>query len=216
MHSECPFCHKRIEGTPTNKREASMFRSTYKIYYSLIVPIPFIGSYVGGKIYDIISSSDEWYYRFVCPQCRCSWVSANNDIEFKIGGNKHLITFFYRNSFVIGSIENDCYIMQTEEEGLLKNSVIYRDDKSIVISQYTNGISEHGTNKFEKSYLDIGLYVGETHNSRPNGWGVVFSKNGFVWYGKWNEGKKNGIGFMSDFDGRDFKTGYWNNNEQII
>ena len=216
MHSECPFCHKRTEGTPTNEREASILRSTYKIYYSLLVPIPFIGSYIGGKIFDVISSPDEWYYRFVCPQCRCSWVSANNDNEIKIGGNKHLLTFFYRNSFVIGSLENDCYIMQTEEEKLLKNSVIYRDEKSIVISKYTNGSSNCCAKKFEKLYLEIGFYIGETHNSRPDGWGVLFSKDGFVWYDKWTEGKKNGIGFMSDFDGSDFRTGYWNNNKQII
>lgn len=216
MHSECPFCHKRTEGTPINNREASILRSTYKVYYSLLVPIPFIGSYIGGKIFDVISSTDEWYYRFVCPQCRCSWVSANNGNEIKIGGNKHLLTFFYRNSFVIGSIENDCYIMQTEEDRLLKNSVIYRDDKSIVISQYTNGNSNYCTKKFEKLYLEIGFYIGETYNSCPDGWGVLFSKDGFVWYGKWNKGEKNGIGFMSDFDGGDFKTGYWNNNKQII
>mgnify|MGYP000793190280 CR=1 FL=1 len=216
MYSECPFCHRRIEGSLINKREVSMLRSTYKICYSLLVPIPFVGSYIGGKLYDIISSSDGWYYRFVCPQCRCSWVSTNNDAEIKIGGNKHLLTFFYRESFVIGSIEDDCYIMQTEEGGLIKNSIIYRDNKSIVISKYTNGISDHGAKSFEKLYLGIGLYIGETYNSKPHDWGVLFSKDGYIWYGKWDEGEKNGIGFMCDFDGSDFKTGYWINNKQMI
>ena len=215
MHSECPFCHKRIEGTPINKREASMLRSTYKIYYSLLVPIPFIGSYIGGKIYDIISSPDEWYYRFVCPQCRCSWASTNNDREIKIGGNKHLVTFFYRGSFVIGSIENDCYLMQTEENGRTKATVVSKAE-TLLIEKYENGCSLNSSKTFGKETISQGMYIGELNNNQPNGWGACFLKNGYLWYGKWLRGKRNGIGYECDFDGNSNKVGYWQNDSYII
>lgn len=56
MISDCPFCKKQTEGTPINKREASILRRTYKFYASLALPIPFIGSYIGGKLYDLFYS----------------------------------------------------------------------------------------------------------------------------------------------------------------
>ena len=215
MYSECPFCHRRIDGSPINKREASILRSTYKIYYSLIVPIPFVGSYVGGKIYDFISSPDEWYYRFVCPKCRCSWASTNNDSELKIGGNKHLVTCFYHNSFVIGSIENDCYIIQTEENGRTRSTVVTKED-SLQIEKYNNGYSEITNKSFGKTTIPQGFYIGEMRTNVPNGWGICFMNNGYMWYGKWLNGERNGIGYECDFDGNDYRAGFWQNNLFII
>lgn len=215
MCSECPFCHKRIEGTPINKREASILQSAYKVYYSLLVPIPLVGSYIGGKIYDLISSPDEWYYRFLCPQCRCSWASTNNDSEIKIGGNKHLITFFYRGSFIIGSIENDSYLMQTEENGRITSTVVSKEG-SILIQKYDNGHSQNTNKTFDKIVIHQGLYIGELNSNIPNGWGACFLTNGYVWYGKWLHGKRNGIGYECDFDGNSNKVGYWQNDNFII
>ena len=215
MYSEGPFCERRIEGSPINKREASLLRSTYKIYYSLLVLIPFVGSYIGGKIYDIISSPDEWYYRFVCPHCRCSWASTNNDFEIKIGGNKHLVTFFYRGSFVIGSIENDCYLIQTEENGRTKATVVSKAE-TLLIEKYDNGHSLNSEKLFGRVKTSQGLYVGELKASVPSGWGACFMNNGFVWYGKWEDGKRNGVGYECDFDGDNYRVGYWQNNMFII
>lgn len=215
MYSDCPFCHKQIEGILINKREASMLRSTYKICYSLIVPIPFVGSYIGGKIYDLISSPDEWYYRFVCPKCRCSWTSRNNDYEIKVGGNKHLVIFFYRNSFVIGSIENDCYLMQTEENGRTTATVVSKE-KTLLVEKYANGHSLNTEKTFGKIILSQGLYIGEFNKNVPYGWGVCFLNNGRVWYGKWLYGERNGIGYECDFDGKCNRTGYWQNDIFII
>ena len=215
MYSECPFCNRRLEGSPINKREASMLRSTYKLYYSLLVPIPFVGSYVGGKIYDFISSPDEWYYRFACPNCRCSWTSTNSDSEIKIGGNRHLVTFFYRNSFVIGSIENDCYLMQTEEKGSTKATVVSKAD-TLVIEKYDNGHSLTTETTFGRATISLGFYLGELRSGIPNGWGVCFMNNGFIWYGKWQNGMRDGIGYECDFDGDDYRVGFWQKNNFII
>lgn len=215
MYSECPFCHTRIEGTPINKREASILRTAYKTYYSLLVPIPFIGAYIGGKIYDIISSADEWYYRFMCPQCCCSWVSTNNNCEIKIGGNKHLATFFYRGSFVIGSIENECYMIQTEENGRTKATVV-SNAGTLLMTKYENGYSQDSQISFGEKITSQGMYIGELNDNQPNGWGACFLKNGYIWYGKWLCGKRNGIGYECDFDGSDFKAGYWIQNIKTI
>lgn len=215
MYSECPFCHSRIEGTSINKREASMLRSAYKMYYSFLVPIPFVGSYMGGKFYDLFSSPDEWYYRFVCPKCHCSWISTNNDSELKIGGNKHLVIFFYRNSFVIGAIENDCYLMQTEENGRTKATVVSQNE-TLSIEKYDNGSSLHTDKSFGRVAISQGHYVGELRASVPSGWGACFMNNGFVWYGKWFNGQRNGIGYECDFDGDKYRAGYWQGDNFII
>jgi len=172
MYSECPFCNRRVEGTSINKRDASLLKSTYKIYYSLLVPIPFVGSYVGGKIYDLISSPDDWYHRFVCSKCRCSWIATKNDTEIKIGGNKHLVTFFYRKSFVIGSIENDCYLMQTGTDGCTTATVVSRAE-TLSIEKYENGHSLSTDKTFGKVIICDGLFVGELIANVPNGWGLV-------------------------------------------
>ena len=102
MISDCPFCKKLVEGSPINKRKSSILRSTYKFYSSLALPIPFVGSYIGGKVYDLFYSPEEWYHRFICPTCRCSWIATENHPEQKTGGNQSLITIFIDNSFVSG------------------------------------------------------------------------------------------------------------------
>lgn len=216
MYSECPFCHKKIEGSAINKREASILRSTCKIYYSLLVPLPFVGSYIGGKIYDLISSSDEWYYRFICQKCRCSWTSTNNDRELKIGGNEHLVIFFYQNSFVIGSVENDNYMIETEVAGRIESTIITKEKDSLILEKYENGLSKINDKTFGKTIISQGFYVGELTKELPNGWGACFLKNGFISYGKWQNGKRNGIGYECDFDGKDYKVGYWQMDKFII
>ena len=216
MHSECPFCHKRIEGTPINKREVSVLHSVCKVYSSLFIPIPFVGGYVGGKIYEWCSSSDGWYYRCFCSYCHCSWITSNNNRHFKMGGNEHLVTLFYEYTFVIGAIRDDFYILQTFEQGRLKNTVVNKEGDTIKITKYIDGKSEDGTKTFETIKMSVGLYVGEMYLDKPFGWGILFQKDGYMWYGLWREGKKNGLGFLLDFDGTGLKTGYWLNDQFII
>lgn len=211
----CPFCKGMLEGSPINKHEASFLRASYKIYYSLLVPIPFVGSYIGGKIYDIISSPDEWYYRFFCPKCHCGWTSIHNDCEIKIGGNKHLVTFFYGNFFVVGAVENDCYIMQTEDCGEIRSTVVIKEGE-MTVKNYINGCSLHTENSFGRNEFSCGLYIGELMENIPNGWGFCFRDDGFLWFGKWQNGKRNGVGYECDFDGSNYRVGYWQNDNYII
>ena len=215
MYSECPFCHTRIEGTPINKREASILRTTYKLYASLLVPIPFIGSFIGGKIYDLFSSSNELFYRYICPHCHCCWTSSNNNQEIKIGGNKHLVLFFYRESFVIGSVESDCYIVKTKNSGNINYSVVVIGDR-LCVKRYDMEQPTSTGKYFRVFKHNDGLYVGEMESGVFNGWGVCFANNGFVWFGNWFQGKRNGIGYECDFDGSSYKAGFWRQNIFVI
>lgn len=212
MTSSCPFCNTRVSGTPINKREASLLRSCYKIYYSAIISVPFVGSYIGGKISDWFSSPDEWYHRFVCPDCRCSWISTQNNPNLKTGGNQKLISFYYDNAFVIGNVDENLFMIQTVENGLVKNTVVFKDIDGLKQTKYLNGNSLTTSSKYGKMKLNSGLYIGELLDNHPSGWGALFSLDGHMWYGKWINGIRQGIGFECDFDGKDYRAGYWNEN----
>ncbi len=216
MISNCPFCNKSLGGSPINKREVSLLRSTYKIYSSFIIPIPFVGSYIGGKISDWFSSPDEWYHRFICPDCRCSWIATENNPDIKTGGNQNLVTFYHRNTFVIGNVKEDLYMIQSVENGCTKNTVIYKDEIGIKTNTYINGMSNNSSTSFAKLRISNGYYIGEAISGRPNGWGVLFASDGHMWYGKWSLGQKQGIGFECDFDGTEYHAGYWSNNKFVI
>ena len=216
MISDCPFCKKLVEGSPINKRKSSILRSTYKFYSSLALPIPFVGSYIGGKVYDLFYSPEEWYHRFICPTCRCSWIATENHPEQKTGGNKSLITIFIDNSFVIGLMEHYLYMIQTTENNIVSNTIIYKEGDDIKVNRYINETSSSSDKQFKRIQLNEGMFVGETFNNLPNGWGVLFQRDGYMWYGKWEDGKKNGIGGLCDFDGSEFKVGIWKNNIMII
>lgn len=216
MISDCPFCKKQVEGSPINKREASILKSTYKFYSSLALPIPFIGSYIGGKVYDLFCSPEEWYHRFFCPNCKCSWIATENHPRQKTGGNKSLITIFLDDSFVIGLMEHNLYMVQTVVNNIVSNVVVYMDGDIVKVNKYTNGISSSSAKLFERINLDGELFVGETSDNLPSGWGILFQRDGQMWYGKWADGKRNGIGGYCDFDGSDYKVGVWKNNNLII
>ena len=50
----------------------------------------------------------------------------------------------------------------------------------------------------------------------PNGWGILFQRDGQMWYGKWKNGKRNGIGGSWDFDGSECKVGIWKNDTMVV
>jgi hypothetical protein len=216
MISDCPFCKKQVEGSPINKRESSILRSTYKFYSSLVLLIPFVGSYIGGKIYDLFCSPEEWYHRFVCPTCRCSWIATENHPIQKTGGNKSLVTIFIEDSFVIGLVEHGLYMVQTVIDNKISNTVVSKDGDNLQVSKYINGSSESTNKFFKRVKIDEGLFVGETFDNVPNGWGILFQQDGFMWYGKWKNGKRNGIGGSCDFDGSECKVGIWKNDTMVV
>ena len=216
MTSNCPFCNKQVEGSPINKRESSILRSTYKFYSSLALPIPFVGSYIGGKVYDLFYSPEEWYHRFVCPVCKCSWIATENHPNQKTGGNKSLVTIFIEDSFVIGLVEHGLYMIQTVIDNKKSNTVVSKKGDALQVSKYINGISDTSCRYFKQIKLNEGLYVGETFDNAPNGWGILFKQDGFMWYGKWKDGRRNGIGGCCDFDGSECKVGIWKNDTMVV
>lgn len=216
MISDCPFCKKQVEGSLINKREASLLRSTYKFYSSLALPIPFVGSYIGGKVYDLFCSPEEWYHRFFCPNCKCSWIATENHPEQKTGGNKSLITIFIDDSFVIGLMEHNLYMVQTVVNNIVSNVVVFMDGDIVKVNKYTNGISSSSAKLFERINLDGELFLGETSDNLPSGWGILFQRDGQMWYGKWKNGKRNGIGGSCDFDGSECKVGIWKNDTMVV
>ena len=213
MVSKCPFCNRIIEGSPINKRETSLLRSSCKIYCSLLLPIPFVGSYLGGKIYDLLSSPDEWFYRFVCPDCMISWIATPHNPEMKFGGNDNLVLFFYHDNFVIGNLRKNIYMIQTDE-GRVETSVVY-EDENYHVHNYSDGKSLVNSKSFQKIKLSSGLYIGECLNNSPDGWGVQFMNNGYIWYGEWNNGIRNGVGMSCDFDGSHSTVEYWRQGTQV-
>lgn len=212
MISTCPFCKKKVEGSPISKQGKSLRRSIYKFYLSLIIPIPFVGSYIGGKVYDWLSSPDEWFHRFFCPRCRCSWIATEIEPDIKIGGNQNLIAFYGKEYFIIGNVKEDFYMTQIPENGKIKNVVLFKDECNIKANTYINGHSNQNSKIFMQIMLNIGLYIGETTKLKPDGWGVLFDVDGHIWYGAWSLGIKQGIGFECDFDGEEYRAGYWSNN----
>lgn len=216
MISKCPICKRQVEGSPINRREASILRSTYKFYSSLALPIPFVGSYIGGKVYDLFYFPEEWYHRFFCPACKCSWIATENHPNQKTGGNKSLVTIFIEDNFVIGLVEHGLYIVQTIVDNKISNTVVSKEGDTSQVSKYINGISNSSCKYFKRIKLNEGLYVGETLNELPDGWGIIFQVDGYIWYGKWKNGKRNGIGGSCDFDGSECKVGIWKNDTMVV
>lgn len=180
------------------------------------MPIPFVGSYIGGKLYDLLYSPEEWYHRFICPTCRCSWIATENHPNQKTSGNKSLVTIFIEDCFVIGLVEHGLYMVQTVIDNKISNTVVSKDGDNLQVSKYINGSSE-STRKFIKRVkIGEGLFVGETFDNVPNGWGILFQQDGFMWYGKWKDGKRNGIGGCCDFDGSECKVGIWKNDTMVV
>lgn len=180
------------------------------------MPIPFVGSYIGGKVYDLFCSPEEWYHRFFCPNCKCSWIATENHPEQKTGGNKSLITIFIDDSFVIGLMEHNLYMVQTVVNNIVSNVVVFMDGDIVKVNKYTNGISSSSAKLFERINLDGELFVGETSDNLPSGWGILFQRDGQMWYGKWKNGKRNGIGGSCDFDGSECKVGIWKNDTMVV
>ena len=191
MITRCPICNCEVDGYGIDKRQATIMRTLYKTYGSLISPIPFVGSYICGKLYDCITNNENQYSRFLCWKCRCSWISHYSSPDVKVGGDNILTTFFMNDSILIGSLKNSTFMTiknlgSTEERA----SVYYPDKSDLYQVVYENGISITSKNMFCKHYYDGFMYIGEVSSSIPNGWGVAFHKNGDIWYGKWKNGKK--------------------------
>lgn len=115
----------------------------------------------------------------------------------------------------MGSVENDCYLMQTEDCGKIKSIVVIKEG-GITVKNYINGCSLYSENTFGRNKSSCGLYIGELIANIPNGWGFCFQNNGFLWFGKWKNGKRNGVGYECDFDGSHYRVGYWRNDKYII
>lgn len=113
-------------------------------------------------------------------------------------------------------MEHNLYMVQTVVNNIVSNVVVYMDGDIVKVNKYTNGISSSSAKLFERINLDDELFVGETSDNLPSGWGILFQRDGQMWYGKWADGKRNGIGGYCDFDGSDYKVGVWKNNNLII
>lgn len=213
MIDKCPICGNSIEGYGIDKRESSFLRSTYKFLGSIASPIPFVGSYIYGKLYNSISGNSDQYHRFVCMNCRCSWVSTSNSPETKIGGDKLCSLYFIENSYVIGSVEHDCYMTIRNFGAPNEVAYIYKSKKCTI---YENGICRESSRSFTKKRIENGFFIGEIENGMPNGYGVIFHKNGNIWYGGWKNGMKNGVGFGCSYEGKNSIQGYWENNVQTL
>ena len=214
MKSYCPICHSEVEGYGIDKRQASFVRTVYKTYGTLITPIPFVGSYIYGKLYDTISNNENQYNRFLCWGCRCSWIANMTSPDVKVGGDNILTLFFMNDSILIGSIKNNTF-MTIRKLGTSEERVSVYSPGSSGLSQaiYENGQSSTGLKSFGKMKIDNFMYIGEVESSVPSGWGVAFHKNGDIWYGKWKNGRKNGVGYGCDFEGKKSVQGYWTNGE---
>lgn len=213
MTDICPICGNHVEGYGTDKRESSLLRTSYKTFGAIVSPIPFIGSYVYGKLYNTINGDDDQYHRFVCMNCRCSWTTTPNNSQTKIGGDKLCSLFFVDGSYVFGSIEHGCYMTIKDYNTSHETANVYQSGK---VTSYANGESVSTQKQFRKMRHDNGYYIGEIENETPNGYGVFFHKSGDIWYGKWRNGLKNGVGFGCDFEGKKSFQGYWENNKQTI
>lgn len=217
IESECPLCHTKVEGFHIDKRDSSFLKTVYKLYGSLIVPIPFVGSYLYGKFHDLLCGDTIKYSRFVCPDCRCSWITSPNNSMNKIGGDGHLITFFTDKSCLVGSLRDNLFFTITKTEENEKATVRYVKTGEICSETYINGKSSIGSlQSFAKIKYNFGLYIGEVISNQPCGWGLLIHRNGKLWYGKWYEGEKNGVGFECDYDGTHSQSGFWRNNNYVM
>lgn len=210
MESRCPICGELVKGELLTKKDSSLLKSGYKFCYSLLVPIPFVGAYIGGKLYDFLSSISNSYYKHICHQCKCHWTDSPENVDIKIAGNNKLFAIFcLDNTFVVGSIENNFYTIQTQSGMDIKTTVVYKQDNYEIHNKYVNGINNDKQSSYGKIYNDGNIYIGEIKNSRPNGWGYTYAKNGYLYYGKWANGKKNGIMLSVSLDGRTNNVEYW-------
>lgn len=107
-------------------------------------------------------------------------------------------------------------MVQTTENNIILNTIIYKESDDIKLNRYINGRSLSSDKQFKRIRLNEGMFIGETFNNSPNGWGILFQRDGYMWYGKWENGKRNGIGGLCDFDGSNYKVGIWKNNNFII
>lgn len=214
MISKCPVCGKYSNGRSISTKESSTLRSAFKVYYSLLVPIPIIGSKIGAKIYDLCSSSHNNFYRFICDDCICSWVSSNENNNLKIGGCEKLLFYYNEETFIFGSIRDKMFIIQTQDKDTLVAYVGENDQ--VKFRHYMNGLPDTGQTRFGKIKLNTGLYIGEFQDQRPEGWGIMLQNNGYLLYGEWENGLKNGILFSCDYDGKDLNVSYWSKGKNIM
>lgn len=213
MDSHCPCCSSATIGYDIKTSERSYTRSFLKLCYSILVPLPFVGSFIGNKIKDIIDFG--LYQRFICPNCGCVWIEGGNDSKLKLCGNDKIGAYFYDDRFAMGSIKSDFYI------------VGHKSVKSVYAEVYWIDSNVHKCRKHDIDTPNIhssfcfmrhntSSYIGEITNGLPDGFGMEFRRDGSLWYGQWKQGAKNGVGFESDTLGKGYNVGYWNNNVQII
>lgn len=211
MESNCPICNRTVKGLLVTPKESFLLKTWYKVCYSMLIPVPFVGAYIGGKIHDFIVSLSSTGYKHVCPSCRCHWVDTQDTADLKISGNNKLIAIFCDDTFVVGMIEKNFYIMQTQIGADIKTTVVYMQSNELKMNKYLNGCSDNNYLSFEKVNIPDGVYWGETCGSIPNGWGFIYAKNGFLYYGKWSKGSKDGVVFSVSLDGRTNYVEYWRN-----
>lgn len=211
MKCNCPICGSHNEGVIVTGKDSSILKSLYKMYYSLLVPIPFIGTYIGGKVFDVINSISSNVYKYVCPNCKCIWTNSIDAADLKFIGNKKLMSLFFHDTFVIGIIEKDMYMIQVQENSNRKVTVFFSENGSIASHNYINGKSNSCNLCFGDRVISTGVYKGELLNNHPNGWGVLYAKNGFVYYGKWSNGYKDGVFVSCSPDSKTNNVEYWKN-----
>lgn len=215
MESKCPICNASVVGDLLTTTDASLLRAGYKFYYSLIVPIPFVGSFIGSKLYDFISSLTNNYYKHLCLNCKCHWIGTSDFSDVKISGNNKLIAIFCNDTFVVGLVDKDLYTIQTQINSEVRTTIFIREGQNLIKHIYSNGKCKENEIQYQKVRIGNEYYIGETKNSRPNGWGFTFAKNGYLYYGKWADGKKNGVMFSVSLDGRTNDVKYWQNGNLI-
>lgn len=212
MKSRCPICGELVTGELLTRKDCSLLKSSYKFCYSLLVPIPFVGAYIGGKLYDFFNSVSNNCYKHICPKCKCHWTDTSDAVDVKISGNNKLFAIFCSdNTFVVGSIENKFYTIQTQSGNDVKTIVVYKQGNDELHTRYANGVNNERQSSYGKICCGESFYIGEILNSKPNGWGYTYAKNGYLYYGKWTDGKKNGIALSVSFDGRMNNVEYWQN-----
>lgn len=214
MYSKCPICGKVSTGMHVSSNESSLLKSAFKLYYSFIVPVPFIGAKVGAKIYDICSSTGNSFYRFICDECICSWVSSSDRPEVKIGGCEKLLFYFNEGALVLGSIKDNIYIIQTQDKDTMVSYLNQREQ--VEYRHYKNGVCVEGSRLFGNVNLNSGKYIGELINGKPNGWGILLQNDGFLTYGEWEDNHKNGISFSCDYDGKKLSVSYYQKGKRLM
>lgn len=210
MESRCPICGNLVEGDLITKKESSLLKSCYRLSISMLVPLPFVGSYLGGKLADFVNSLTNKSYKHICHKCKCHWTDSPDTTDIKVSGNNKLMAIYYsENMFVVGSIENNIYTIQTKLGNDIETIVVSKQNNIVVQTRYINGLNNERGLSYGAIEYDGGLYIGEFQNSKPNGWGLTYAKNGYLYYGKWSQGQKHGIMLSVSFDGQTNNVMYW-------